>query len=363
MNSMFTKKLRLLTLVPIVIILLTGSSFALDLAAVEAEWTPPGSVTPITMWGFVLDTGDCPAAPVSWDVGTPMIAALETTLTINLRNCLSEAVSIVIPGQNATLNPQTFTDPQGRTRVKAFTTETVSGATQAYVWNNLKAGTYLYQSGSHPAKQVQMGLYGALTVGTYPNTGGDVTLLYSEIDPALHDPPSTATPLGYNPKYFLVNGSATQPTLSAGDTSQPTVLRFLNAGLDFHVPALNSSYMMLVAEDGNPYPFVREQYSVLLPAGKTIDALWNPSAAGTYIIYDRQLSGVYASLTVLEPCEGDFDGDGDVDGSDLSVFSADFGRTDCGVPTTCPGDFDNDGDVDGSDLAVFAADFGRTDCP
>ena len=32
-------------------------------------------------------------------------------------------------------------------------------------------------------------------------------------------------------------------------------------------------------------------------------------------------------------------------------------------PTTCEGDFDNDGDVDGSDLAVFAADFGRTDCP
>jgi|LGVF01.1.fsa_nt_gb parallel beta-helix repeat protein len=29
----------------------------------------------------------------------------------------------------------------------------------------------------------------------------------------------------------------------------------------------------------------------------------------------------------------------------------------------CKGDFDNDGDVDASDLAVFAAEFGRTDCP
>ena len=26
-------------------------------------------------------------------------------------------------------------------------------------------------------------------------------------------------------------------------------------------------------------------------------------------------------------------------------------------------DFNGDGDVDGSDLAVFAEDFGRTDCP
>ncbi len=32
------------------------------------------------------------------------------------------------------------------------------------------------------------------------------------------------------------------------------------------------------------------------------------------------------------------------------------------ISTGCPGDFDDDGDVDGSDLATFAADFGRTDC-
>lgn len=59
-------------------------------------------------------------------------------------------------------------------------------------------------------------------------------------------------------------------------------------------------------------------------------------------------------------CEGDFDTDGDVDGSDLAVFAGDFGRTDCSED--CEGDFDSDGDVDGSDLAVFAAEFGRTDC-
>jgi parallel beta-helix repeat protein len=61
-------------------------------------------------------------------------------------------------------------------------------------------------------------------------------------------------------------------------------------------------------------------------------------------------------------CEGDFDGDKDVDGSDLAMFAADFGRTDCGSGQPCEGDFDNDGDVDGSDLAVFAANFGRVDC-
>ena len=62
-------------------------------------------------------------------------------------------------------------------------------------------------------------------------------------------------------------------------------------------------------------------------------------------------------------CKGDFNRDGDVDGSDLAIFAADFGRTDCYNTGDCEGNVDYDGDVDGSDLAVFAADFGRTDCP
>jgi hypothetical protein len=65
----------------------------------------------------------------------------------------------------------------------------------------------------------------------------------------------------------------------------------------------------------------------------------------------------------VEPCEGDFEPDGDVDGSDLAVFAADFGRIDCASGPPCEGDFDKDNDVDGSDLVIFAADFGRTDCP
>jgi len=66
-----------------------------------------------------------------------------------------------------------------------------------------------------------------------------------------------------------------------------------------------------------------------------------------------------------EPCEGDLDGDGDLDGSDLAVFAADFVRTDCCEPGAgrCKGDFDKNCDVDESDLTIFAADLGRTDCP
>ena len=64
-------------------------------------------------------------------------------------------------------------------------------------------------------------------------------------------------------------------------------------------------------------------------------------------------------------CEGNFNSyeDDDVDGSDASIFKADFGRggynSPCIDSEPCNGDFDCDSDVDGSDGAVFKADFGR----
>jgi len=85
----------------------------------------------------------------------------------------------------------------------------------------------------------------------------------------------------------------------------------------------------------------------------------DPPFSDTYDLYPGFWYTLVASIPPND-CPGDFENDGDVDGSDLAVFAADFGRTDCSGD--CEGDFDSDGDVDGSDLAVFAADFGRTDC-
>jgi hypothetical protein len=73
-------------------------------------------------------------------------------------------------------------------------------------------------------------------------------------------------------------------------TSQDTLLRFVNAGLQTFVPTLDGGlYMDLVAEDGNRYPQPFKQYGIELPAGKTIDAIIAPGANGTYALYDRAL--------------------------------------------------------------------------
>ena len=62
-------------------------------------------------------------------------------------------------------------------------------------------------------------------------------------------------------------------------------------------------------------------------------------------------------------CEGNFDGDEDVDLGDVAVFTADFERGPGNIPCTnenpCNGDFDCDGDVDEDDENILLADFGR----
>ena len=63
-------------------------------------------------------------------------------------------------------------------------------------------------------------------------------------------------------------------------------------------------------------------------------------------------------------CEGDLDCDEDVDGTDIGIFKADFGRSLFDDPCTsefpCNGDFNCDGDVDGSDALLMSGDFGRS---
>ena len=274
---------------------------------------PDGST--ITMWGFGEGVGP---GPVTVPGPAIQVDPLDTTLNIELHNYLPEAVSVVIPGQKPALgsigNPDRV--PTDLRRARSFTTEAglsdgTIPTTANYSWT-VQPGTYLYHSGSHAAVQVQMGLYGAVTKNavsaTEPYTGStvasQVTLLYSEIDPAVHQAVATGT---YGPglamtstirskaKYYLINGEAFNPVthlpapIAAGTPGSTVLLRFLNAGLDYHVPILANNDLRLIAEDGNLYNFASDSYAVELAPMKTKDALWVSAPAGTFALYDRRL--------------------------------------------------------------------------
>ena len=277
---------------------------------------PDGAV--ITMWGFANCTANfASCAPATVPGPELNVPVGDTTLTVHLRNNLTgpytEPISLIIPGQQTALAPvKTDTDTSGRLRVTSFVAATPvdNGASTDYVWNNIKAGTYLYQSGTHPALQVQMGLYGAVThdaaasqaYGATTAYTGSATILFSEIDPLLHISVASndfgpgmgmTSTMRYEPKYFLINGepysAATATPLTLGYSGSTKLLRLLNAGLRMRVPTLNGLYLKLVAEDGNLYPFAKDQYSVMLAPGKTIDALVTPATHGTFAVFDRRL--------------------------------------------------------------------------
>lgn len=273
-----------------------------NLRAGTTPMTMPDSAS-INMWGFALVSYDIGAGIVPGDnlvtvPGPRLMVPAGQGLTVNLTNELAVPVSIIIPGQLGD-SPQVTRNPDGR--VRSFTYETDPNETQSYVWSNIKPGTYLYHSGTHPAVQVQMGLYGAMTKDAYPGItyNTEALIIYSEIDPALHaavvggtyGTPAYPSTIDYQPKYFLVNGEAADAagpiaTIDAGTT---VLLRFLNAGLKDHAPEILGSHLSVIAEDGNLYPYARQHYSLLLAAGKTLDALFSPSTAGDYPIFDRRL--------------------------------------------------------------------------
>lgn len=294
----------------VLLILLQGVSFALDVY-VRAEAfnkTMPGG-TVIPMWGYsqcdATFTNCCaPTVP-----GPVITVPVGETLTVHLQNTLPEATSVMIPGQALpTGGIRPVRNPDGR--VRSFVHETDPAGTGDYVWSTIQPGTYLYESGTHPAKQVQMGLYGALKKDTaageaYPgiNYANEAVLLFSEVDPALHaavvdgtyGTPAYPSTMNYMARFFLINGepfSLTRPAVPVGAPGQDTLLRFLSAGLKTHTPVIQQYYVSGVAEDGNPYPFPKEQYSLSLHPGKTLDAVLRGAdvPAPTLIpVFDRSL--------------------------------------------------------------------------
>jgi hypothetical protein len=116
--------------------------------------------------------------------------------------------TVAPPGTGAAGAGATFTPPSQPDRVQSFGTEVAAGTgtATALKWNNLRPGTYLIESGTHPSIQGPMGLYGILVVTQAPVTTGtpaagcayptsptsttcaasydaEIPLLLSEIDP------------------------------------------------------------------------------------------------------------------------------------------------------------------------------------
>jgi len=365
MKSIYSKMI-LRTLASVSMLLMAGTSLAATTTVVNltaqrmSASMPDGTAVP--MWGYCTTpaAGSCAAAWAPGPTITVPYDASGTNLQINLQNMLPMPTSIVIlgqyggglggitrmpsplhAGQTHTTFPSNgladipFIPPAQADRVKSFATEVAAGVATptSLTWNNLRPGTYIYETGTLPSIQAPMGLYGVLIVtqapvavtpaatfvsgNAYPGASkavpydSDTTMLFSEIDPVqnravdaaamdnadltkrFNDP--TCSPnakcypaaVNFTPAYFLINGQAFDKThpekstfpvaVTPAASSGNLLVRMLNAGLRTHTPSVVGLGMTLAAEDGNVAPGNSKiQNEVLLTAGKTYDVLLNP---------------------------------------------------------------------------------------
>ena len=122
-----------------------------------------------------------------------------------------------------------------------------------------------------------------------------------------------------------------------------------------HVAGVAALFLSTNPQDENENGLIHDEVREMLKA--TATDLGTEGFDNTYGFGLVNISALY--------CEGDFNCDGDVDGSDASAFKGDFGRSQainnpCSSQVPCSGDFDCDSDVDGSDAQIFKTDFGRS---
>ena len=246
---------------------------------------PDGVVVPI--WGFA----DNPAGPAQLP-GPMLIANQGETLEVILHNELpAETVSLEFPMQ-----PDLLPDLVG----------VATGATTSYSFPASIPGTFLYEAGltENGARQVAMGLYGALIVRppvagqAYddPATAFDdeALVLLSEIDPGLNNDPYGFAMQTYSPKYWLINGKAYPETAEIETAAGNIVLlRYINAGLETHGMGLLGLRQRIIGSDGRPLTWSYQVVAEKIASGETMDALTTiPALSETgsqYALYQANL--------------------------------------------------------------------------
>ena len=298
-----------------------GSTVSLEVATGHV-YTPDGNS--IFMWGYKLAGG-------SFQMPGPTIcvtegAAVNVTLTNPAVGGVGEPVSIVFPGQTG------VTDNDATPGLFAGEADPGGGAV-TYTFTADEPGTYLYESGSDPGKQVQMGLYGALIVRpaggadyAYNLPGGspdpstrfdpnrEYLLLLNEIDPALHRAVELGQPYNFsvfNDDYWQVNGRSFPDTLSenfapwlpsqpygalvqvepynAQTNPLPALIRYANAGAVNHPFHPHGNHLRVIARDGR---MLRgpggqdtsfEDFTRTIGSGQTYDLLFKWTTVDSWI--------------------------------------------------------------------------------
>jgi len=237
-----------------------------------------GEGNTLLAWGYALNNGTAQYP------GPTLILDQGSTVTVQLTNTLPVPVSIVFPGQVGVTATGGANTQDG-----LLTKEALAGGTVSYTLTATNAGTYVYQSGSRPELEIEMGLVGAIIVRPtgfnpsaptaygHPDTAYDKEYLFllSEMDPNIHsaielDGVGVLATHDYfanrAPNYWFLNGRTGPDTLldaneplfpSQPYNSAPTMnpgqkllMRVVGAGQDGHTFHHHGNHARVIARDG-----------------------------------------------------------------------------------------------------------------
>lgn len=251
------------------------------------------------------------------------------TVTIHLHNGLdvhpsapsmvAENVSLVFPGQDG------ISASGGSAGL--LTREAQPGGDVTYTFQATHPGTFVYESGTDPSKQLEMGLYGALvvrpaghadqaytSVATRFDPAREYLVLLSELDPDLHHAVETNGTYDFTTlhnRYFAINGREFPDTIQdngvawlpnqpygalvrlqpydAATNAQPALIRMMNVGALNHPFHPHGNHLRQIAQDGRPFGdgVTAEHFAETIGSGQTEDYLlrwtdqdsWNPGTS------------------------------------------------------------------------------------
>lgn len=282
--------------------------------------TPDGDSVP--MFGYGLDSCDKAQYP-----GPTLIVNQNDTVTINLTNQLPFPTSIVFPGQVSNANG-------GDKGLLTQEAPISSASTVTYTFTADKPGTFMYESGTNPALQTEMGLLGAIVVrptgfdntlqqvettshGTIEKANPDQTaynhpdsffdyeylFILTEMDPDLHRQYAQGRfqqvdNTRYRPVLWFINGRNFPNTLSpTNDPSLPhqpysivpqtrpgekVLMRMIGGSRHAHPFHTHGANFQVIAQDGQLLESApgagadlgRADYTLLVYPGQTYDALF-----------------------------------------------------------------------------------------
>jgi FtsP/CotA-like multicopper oxidase with cupredoxin domain len=296
----------------------TGTTHTFNLVTMAGHISTPDG-NDVLMWSYA--NADPPDDGAFQFPGPVLCVTQGETVVVNLRNTLPEPSSIVFPGQEG------VSSIGGSPGLLA--SEAAPNGTVAYTFAASSPGTYVYESGSNIAKQLEMGLHGALVVR--PSLGAnyayDATTqfdpsreylnLVSELDPDLHHAVETGATYDFTKlrnRYFTVNGRAFPDTIQdngsallpsqpygalvriqpndAGTNPLPALIRMINAGALNHPYHPHGNHLRQIAQDGRllrgpagTSSASTERFGETIGSGQTQDYLlrwddqdhWNPN--------------------------------------------------------------------------------------